>query len=144
MKVVLRIFPSPKAHIDMGMPNPIYWHISLYSFIFLNIASYFLHILWYFPHILTYFRHISSYFWLILSYFDILFLHISFIFTTSRNSRMWRHQGGCTHKSWNYPLGPPDLNIFPSPPGIFSNGHFPECDVIGGGGVLANPNPNIT
>ena len=27
-----------------------------------------------------------------------------------------------------------------NPPDIFSNGHFPECDVIrGGGGVLANP-----
>ena len=24
MKAVLRIFPSPKAHIDMGVPNPIY------------------------------------------------------------------------------------------------------------------------
>ena len=24
MKAVLRIFPSPKTHIDMGAPNPIY------------------------------------------------------------------------------------------------------------------------
>ena len=51
---------------------------------------------------------------------------------------MWRHQeggggGGGTCESWNYPLGP-DLEIFPSPPDIFSNGHFPECDVIGGEG----------
>jgi len=38
------------------------------------------------------------------------------------------------------PLGP-DLKFFSSPSNIFSNGHFPECDVIrgvdGGGCVLA-------
>ena len=28
MKAVLGIFPSPKAHIDTGVPNPIYRHIS--------------------------------------------------------------------------------------------------------------------
>ena len=30
---------SPKVHIDMGVPNPIYGHISPYSFIFLHTDS---------------------------------------------------------------------------------------------------------
>ena len=53
MKAVLIIFLSPKTHIDMGVPNPIYWHISSYSFTFwhLHIASYFFRIPSYFPHI---------------------------------------------------------------------------------------------
>ena len=36
MKAVLGIFLSPKAHINIGMPNSVYWHISSYSFIFLT------------------------------------------------------------------------------------------------------------
>jgi len=87
MKAVLRIFPSPKTHIDMGVPNPIYWHIS------------------------SYFPDISSYFWLIPSYF----LHILTYFNT---------------------LGP-DLEILPSPPDIFSNGHFPVTSSEGVEGVYS-------
>ena len=42
MKAVLGIFLSPKAHINMGVPNPI---ILTYLFIFLHIFHIFLHIL---------------------------------------------------------------------------------------------------
>jgi len=37
---VFGIFPSPKAHIDMGVPNPIYRHIPSY---FSHTPSYLLH-----------------------------------------------------------------------------------------------------
>ena len=68
-RVKLGIFPSPKAHIDMGVPNPIYRHISsLYrhiSFIFLQFSTNFF-------IFSTLFFHIFDIFHLI---FDI-FLHI--------------------------------------------------------------------
>ena len=119
----------------MGVANPIYRHISSYSFIFstdffvfftcsfifLHISSYFLHTL----NILsTYIFIFPSYSFIFSTYFFIFlhifhtFLHISFISTRSRNSRIWRHQGEGTRKSWNYPIGP-GLEIFPSPLDIF-------------------------
>ena len=130
------------AHIIMGVPNPIYRHISSYFFIFS-----------------TYFFIFSRYFFIFLVYFFILFFTYSFIFSTYSiifpsyflhiyyiNEFVIRVGGrgeGCTRESRNYLLGP-RLEIFQSPPNIFSNGHFPECDVIrkgvsGGGVVLANP-----
>ena len=125
MKAVLGIFSSPKAHVDVGVSDPIYWHISSYSFIF-SIYSF------------------------IFSTYSFIFLAYSFIFTTSRNSRMWGQQGGegglhgrgCTRNSWDYSLGP-DLEIFPKSPGHFFEWSFPRMwrhqGGGGGGGVLVNP-----
>jgi len=110
MKAVLRIFPSPKTHIDMGVPNPIYWHISSYSFIFSTYSYIFLHIFVIFLHIFNIFLHIFGLFRLILTYSFILSTY-GFIYSTY--SFIFRsyllHQG------------------------------IPECDVIERGGVLANP-----
>ena len=63
------IFPSPEVHIHMGVPNPLYRHISSYSFIFWT---------YFFILFSTYsfiFLHIVSYFHIFLHIFDI-FLHI--------------------------------------------------------------------
>ena len=136
MKVVLGISPSPKTHIDMGVPNPIYIDIFLHIFdIILHISHIFSHIFDIFLHIFDICLHIfhknsfifSSYFFLFLAYsflfwhipsyfwhniFYILFLYISFIFVTSRNSRIDVIKGrrGCARYSGNYRLG--GLGIF--------------------------------
>ena len=81
-------------------------------------------------------------FFMFFTYYSFIF-PISFIFTKSRNSRMWGQQGGrgSSRKSWNYPLGP-DLKIFLKSPGHFFEWSFPRMwrhqGVEGGGGVLAN------
>ena len=120
----------------MGVPNPIYWHISSYSFIFSTYSVIFVSYSYIFWHIPSYFPHIPSFFDIFLhniSHIPSDFLQISFIFTTSRNSRIWCHQGWwrCTCKFWNYPLGP-DLEIFLNPSDIFSN--VTSSGVLEGGG----------
>ena len=117
MKAVLGIFSSPKVHIDMGTAKS---NILTYFFILLHTFDIFLHIFLMFLHISPYSVLFSSY-----SFILHIFFHISFIFLHLPNVT-WSGGGGCTRESWNYPVGPP--------PDIFSNGHFPECDVIKGWG----------
>ena len=99
----------------------IFLHILTYSFIFLTyffiFSRYFFIFLAYsflFWHIPSYSSHIPTYFDIFLHIFDI-FLHISFIFNTSRNPRMWRHQGGVegryTRKSLYDLAGPKTGNM---------------------------------
>ena len=75
------------------------------------------------------YRHISSYSFIFSTY---LFLHISFIFTTSRDSRVRRHQGGGGREVYSRILKLPPR----SRAGNFSKspGHFSECDVVRGSG----------
>ena len=51
MKAVLGTFLSPKAHTDMGVPNPIYRRISSTSFLFSTYFFIFLYIFHIFLHI---------------------------------------------------------------------------------------------
>ena len=78
MKAVLGIFPSLKARIDMGVSNPIYWHISSHSFIFL---TYFFIFFTYSFIFSTYSVIFPSYSYIILTY-SLIFLTYSFIFST--------------------------------------------------------------
>ena len=111
--------------------------VSLSPISYAGATSYFLNISSYFPHILyifsTYFFIFSTYFLLFLSYL----LHQGipecdvFRGDVRRGGRRVVHS-----RILNLPPGP-GLEIFPSPPDIFSHGHIERGR--GGRGILANP-----
>ena len=97
--------------------------------------SFFAFLLYFFFIFFTYFSIFSTY--------SFIFFTYSFIFIASRNSGMWRHQGGGGGRMYspilNLPLGSRAGNFFKSPV------HYPEwsfsrmwCHQGVGGGAFAN------
>ena len=121
------IFPSFKVHIDVGVPNPIYRHISSYSFIFSTYFFVFFTYLFIFStstYFFIYYRHISF-----------IFLHIFDIFLHIPSYLLDQGIPGCeVIRGWG--VYSQILKLRPrSTAGNFSKSpvHFSECDIIRGG-----------